>query len=243
MSLSSTSIKRPVLTIVMNLVLVLFGVIGFTFLGIREFPSIDPPIISVRTTYAGANSDVIESQITEPLEKALNSIDGIRNITSSSSQGSSNINVEFNLDKNLEEAANDIRDKVSQAARNLPQDIDAPPVVSKQDADSQPIMIFTMKSNTRSTLGLSEYADNVIVPLFQTIPGVSSLQIYGEKRYAMRLWIDPDKLSAYGLTPLDVRTALARENVELPSGKLTGDNTELGIKTMGNLNSVEGFPG
>jgi hydrophobe/amphiphile efflux-1 (HAE1) family protein len=241
MSLSSTSIKRPVLTIVMNLVLVLFGVIGFTFLGIREFPSIDPPIISVRTSYAGANSDVIESQITEPLEKALNSIDGIRNITSSSSQGSSNINVEFNLDKNLEEAANDIRDKVSQAARSLPQDIDAPPVVSKQDADSQPIMIFTMKSNTRSTLGLSDYADNVIVPRFQTIPGVSSLQIYGEKRYAMRLWIDPDKLSAYGLTPLDVRTALARENVELPSGKLTGDNTELGIKTLGNLNSVEGF--
>ena len=241
MSLSSTSIKRPVLTIVMNLVLVLFGVIGFTFLGVREFPSIDPPIISVRTTYAGANSDVIESQITEPLEKSLNSIDGIRNITSSSSQGSSNINVEFTLDKNLEEAANDVRDKVSQAARNLPQDIDAPPVVSKQDADSQPIMIFTMKSNTRSTLGLSEYADNVIVPRFQTIPGVSSLQIYGEKRYAMRLWIDPDKLSAYGLTPLDVRTALARENVELPSGKLTGDNTELGIKTLGNLNTVEGF--
>ncbi|MEJ7779187.1 MAG: efflux RND transporter permease subunit [Daejeonella sp.] len=241
MSLSSTSIKRPVLTIVMNLVLVLFGIIGFTFLGIREFPSIDPPIISVRTSYSGANSDVIESQITEPLEKALNSIDGIRNITSSSSQGSSSITVEFTLDKNLEEAANDIRDKVSQAARSLPDDIDAPPVVSKQDADSQPIMIFTMQSNTRSALSLSDYADNVIVPRFQTIPGVSSLNIYGEKRYAMRLWIDPNKLSAYGLTPLDVRNALARENVELPSGKLTGDNTELGIKTIGNLSTVEGF--
>ncbi len=241
MSLSSTSIKRPVLTIVMNLVLVLFGIIGFTFLGIREFPSIDPPVISVRTSYSGANSDVIESQITEPLEKALNSIDGIRNITSSSSQGSSNITVEFTLDKNLEEAANDIRDKVSQAARSLPQDIDAPPVVSKQDADSQPIMIFTLQSNTRSALSLSDYADNVIVPRFQTVPGVSSLNIYGEKRYAMRLWIDPNKLSAYGLTPLDVRNALARENVELPSGKLTGDNTELGIKTIGNLNTVEGF--
>lgn len=225
----------------MNLVLVLFGIIGFTFLGIREFPSIDPPVISVRTSYSGANSDVIESQITEPLEKALNSIDGIRNITSSSSQGSSNITVEFTLDKNLEEAANDIRDKVSQAARSLPQDIDAPPVVSKQDADSQPIMIFTLQSNTRSALSLSDYADNVIVPRFQTVPGVSSLNIYGEKRYAMRLWIDPNKLSAYGLTPLDVRNALARENVELPSGKLTGDNTELGIKTIGNLNTVEGF--
>lgn len=241
MSLSSTSIKRPVLTIVMNLVLVLFGIIGFTFLGIREFPSIDPPVISVRTSYSGANPDVIESQITEPLEKALNSIDGIRNITSSSSQGSSNITVEFTLDKNLEEAANDIRDKVSQAARSLPDDIDAPPVVSKQDADSQPIVIFTMKSDTRSALDLSDYADNTIVPRFQTVPGVSSLRIYGEKRYAMRLWIDPNKLSAYGLTPLDIRSALNQQNVELPSGKLTGDNTELGIKTIGNINSVEGF--
>lgn len=241
MSLSSTAIKRPVLTIVMNLVLVLFGVIGFTFLGIREFPSIDPPIISVRTSYAGANSDVIESQITEPLEKAINSIDGIRNITSSSSPGSSNISVEFTLDKNLEEAANDIRDKVSQAAQSLPEDIDSPPVVSKQDADSQPIMIYTMKSDVRSALELSDYADNTIVPRFQTIPGVSSLRIYGEKRYAMRLWIDPNKLSAYGLTPIDIRNALNQQNVELPSGKLTGDNTELGIKTIGNLNTVEGF--
>lgn len=241
MSLSSTSIKRPVLTIVMNLVLVLFGIIGFTFLGIREFPSIDPPIISVRTSYAGANSDVIESQITEPLEKAINSIDGIRNITSQSSQGSSNISVEFTLDKNLEEAANDIRDKVSQAARSLPDDIDSPPVVSKQDADSQPIVIFTMKSDRRSALELSDYADNTIVPRFQTIPGVSSLRIYGEKRFAMRLWIDPNKLSAYGLTPIDIRNALNQQNVELPSGKLTGENTELGIKTIGSLNTVEGF--
>lgn len=241
MSLSSTSIKRPVLTIVMNLVLLLFGIIGFTFLGVREFPSIDPPIISVRTSYSGANSDIIESQITEPLEKAINAIDGIRNITSSSSQGSSNISIEFNLDKNLEEAANDIRDKVSQAVRSLPEDIDSPPVVSKADADSQPIIIFTMQSSIRNALELTDYADNVIMQRLQTIPGVSSIRIYGEKRYAMRLWIDPAKLSAYGLTPLDVREALNRENVELPSGKLTGNNTELGIKTLGNLNTVEQF--
>ena len=200
MSLSSTSIKRPVLTIVMNLVLLLFGIIGFTFLGVREFPSIDPPIISVRTSYSGANSDIIESQITEPLEKAINAIDGIRNITSSSSQGSSNISIEFNLDKNLEEAANDIRDKVSQAVRSLPEDIDSPPVVSKADADSQPIIIFTMQSSIRNALELTDYADNVIMQRLQTIPGVSSIRIYGEKRYAMRLWIDPAKLSAYGLT-------------------------------------------
>ncbi len=241
MSLSTTSIKRPVLTIVMNLVLILFGVIGFTFLGVREFPSIDPPVVSVRTSYSGANSDIIESQITEPLEKAINSIDGIRNISSSSNQGSSNINVEFNLDKNLEEAANDIRDKVSQAARSLPQDIDAPPVVSKADADSQPIMTLTCKSDSRDLLNLSDFAENVIAQRLQTISGVSSVQIYGQKRYAMRLWIDPMKLSSYGLTTADIRNALNRENVELPSGKISGANTELTVKTLGNLSTPDQF--
>jgi len=241
MSLSTLSIKRPVLTIVMNLILILFGIIGYTFLGIREFPSIDPAQISVRTNYAGANADIIESQITEPLEKSINSIDGIRNISSSSNQGSSNITIEFNLGKNLEEAANDVRDKVSQALRSLPQDIDAPPVVSKSDADSEPIITMTMQSATKNVLELSDYAENVISQRLQTIPGVSSVQIWGQKKYAMRLWIDPVKLASYGLTVLDVRTALTTQNVELPSGKLTGANTELAIKTIGNLASEEEF--
>ncbi len=241
MSLSTTSIKRPVLTIVMNLVLILFGVIGYSFLGVREYPSIDPPIVSIRTSYSGANADIIESQITEPLEKALNSIDGIRNISSASNQGSSVINVEFNLDKNLEEAANDIRDKVSQAARNLPQDIDAAPVVSKSDADTQPIEIFTLKSDKRSPLELSDFAENVIAQRFQTISGVSAVQIYGQKRYSMRLWIDPNKLVSYGLTPVDVRNALLAGNVELPSGKIAGANTELTVKTVGNLSTEKEF--
>lgn len=241
MSLSTISIKRPVLTIVMNLMLILFGVIGYTFLGVREFPSIDPPIVSVRTNYAGANPDIIESQITEPLERSINQIDGIRNISSSSSQGSSRINIEFLLSKDLEEAANDVRDKVSQAMRSLPQDIDAPPVVSKADADSEPIIVMTVQSESRSPLDLGEIADNVIAQRLQTLPGVSSVQIWGEKRYAMRLWIDPMRLSAYGLTPLDVRNALNRQNVELPSGKITGENTELAIKTVGNLTTEEEF--
>ncbi|KAA8484671.1 HAE1 family hydrophobic/amphiphilic exporter-1/multidrug efflux pump [Arcticibacter tournemirensis] len=241
MSLSTTSIKRPVLTIVMNLILILFGIIGYTFLGVREYPSIDPAIISVRTSYSGANPDIIESQITEPLEKSINSIDGIRNITSSSNQGSSNISIEFNLEKNLEEAANDVRDKVSQATRSLPQDIDAPPVVSKADADSDPIMTMTVQSNKRDQLALSDYAENVISQRIQTIPGVSSVQIWGQKRYAMRLWIDPMKLASYGLTVSDIRTALTRENVELPSGKVTGANTELSVRTLGNLSSAEQF--
>jgi len=241
MSLSTLSIKRPVLTIVMNLALVLFGIIGYTFLGVREYPSIDPAQISVRTNYAGANADIIESQITEPLEKAINSIDGIRNISSSSNQGSSNISIEFNLNKNLEEAANDVRDKVSQAQRQLPQDIDAPPVVSKADADSEPIISMTIQSATKNVLELSDYAENVVAQRIQTIPGVSSVQIWGQKKFAMRLWIDPVKLASYGLTVLDIRNALATQNVELPSGKLTGSNTELAIKTIGNLANEKEF--
>ncbi|MHA3787701.1 efflux RND transporter permease subunit [Flavobacterium hauense] len=241
MSLSTISIKRPVLTIVMNVAIILFGIIGYTFLGVREFPSIDPAQISVRTSYAGANADIIESQITEPLEKAINSIDGIRNITSSSNQGSSNITIEFELEKNLEEAANDVRDKVSQAVRSLPQDIDAPPVVSKADADSEPIITMTVQSATRDPLELSDYAENVIAERLQTIPGVSSVQIWGQKRYAMRMWLDPVKLNAYGVTVGDVRTALNSQNVELPTGKLTGANTELTIKTLGNLATPEQF--
>jgi hydrophobe/amphiphile efflux-1 (HAE1) family protein len=241
MSLSTLSIKRPVLTIVMNLALILFGIIGYTYLGIREFPSIDPAQISVRTSYAGANADIIESQITEPLEKAINSIDGVRNISSSSAQGSSNITIEFNLNKNLEEAANDVRDKVSQAVRSLPQDIDAPPVVSKADADSEPIITMTVQSDNKNVLELSDYAENVIAERLQTIPGVSSVQIWGQRKYAMRLWIDPVRLASYGVTVSDVREALIKQNVELPSGKLTGANTELTVKTLGNLSTEEQF--
>ena len=241
MSLSTISIKRPVLTIVLNLTIVLFGLIGYSFLGVREFPSIDPAQISVRTDYAGANSDIIESQITEPLEKAINSIDGIKNITSSSVQGTSTITVEFNLNKDLETAANDVRDKVALAARNLPKDIDSPPVVSKADANGDAIISMTIQSDSRSPLELSDYAENVIGQRLETIPGVSGIQIWGQKKYAMRLWIDPIKLSSYGCTVSDVKTALNQQNIELPSGKLTGNNTELTVKTVGNLSTAEEF--
>lgn len=241
MNLSTLSIKRPVLTIVMNVAIILFGIIGYTYLGVREFPSIDPAVVSVSTSYSGANADIVESQITEPLEKSINSIDGIRNLTSSSIQGSSRINIEFNLDKDLEAAANDVRDKVSQAVRSLPDDIDAPPVVSKADADAQRILSMTIQSDTKNILELSDYAENVIAQRLQTIPGVSSVQIWGQRKYAMRLWIDPIKLASYGATVADVRRALLAQNVELPSGKLTGANTELTVKTVGNLSTEEGF--
>ncbi len=229
------------LATVMNIAIVLFGIIGFTFLGIRDYPAIDPPNINVRTSYPGANSDIVESQITEPLEKAINGIAGIKNITSLSSQGTSNINVEFDLSIDLEAAANDVRDKVSQAVRSLPRDLDAPPVVAKADASSDAIISMTVQSNTRNQLEITEYATNVLVERLQTIPGVSSIQIWGEKRYAMRIWFDPARLSAYNLTPGDVEAALARENVELPSGKISGNATELSVRTFGRLTTEEDF--
>lgn len=241
MSLPSLSLKRPVFAIVMNIIIVIFGIVGFNFLGVRDFPAIDPPIVNVRTSYAGANSDIIETQITEPLEKSINGIAGIKNISSSSSQGTSNITVEFELGIDLEAATNDVRDKVSQALRNLPPDIDAPPVVSKEDANSDYILSMTLQSNTRNQLEITEYANNVLLERLQTIPGVSSIRILGEKKYAMRLWMDPARLSAYSLTPSDVQAALARENVELPSGKIAGNATELTVRTFGRLNTEEDF--
>ena len=241
MSISTTSIKRPVLAIVMNLVIVLFGIIGYNFLGIREYPSIDPTVVSVRTSYPGANSDIIESQITEPLEKSINSIDGIRNISSSSNQGSSNITVEFNLGKDIDEAANDVRDKVSQASRNLPTDIDGLPTVTKADANSDNIISMTIQSDKRSVTELSDFAENVIADRIQTIPGVSGVQIQGQRRYAMRVRIDPNRLSSFGLTTQDIIASLNNENVELPSGKLTGATTELTVKTLGKLTTPEEF--
>lgn len=219
----------------------LFGGIGFNFLGVREYPAIDPPIINVRTTYTGANAEVIESQITEPLEKAINGIDGIRTISSASNLGSSQITVEFNLDANLEAAANDVRDKVSQAVRSLPQDIDGLPVVSKQDASSDAIVALTLQSDKLNRLQLSDYAENVIAQRLQTIPGVSTIQIWGQQRYAMRIWLDPQKLAAYGLTPADVSAAINRENVEVPGGKIYGANTELVVRTLGRLKTEADF--
>ncbi|WP_317175068.1 efflux RND transporter permease subunit [Hymenobacter qilianensis] len=240
MSLSSTSINRPVLAIVMSLVIVIFGVIGFRYLSVREYPSVDPPIITVSASYTGASADVMQGQVTEPLEEALNGIAGIKNLTSNSRDGRTQITVEFDLDADLETAANDVRDKVSGAQGRLPRDID-PPVVSKANADSQPIVITYLSSNRRNLLELTDYANNTLKERLQTIPGVSEIRVYGERKYSMRLWLDPVKLSALGVSPVDVQAALSRENVELPSGAVTGQNTQLTLRTMGRLTSVEEF--
>ncbi|MBE0668755.1 MAG: efflux RND transporter permease subunit, partial [Bacteroidales bacterium] len=240
MSLSSISIKRPVLATVMSLVILILGAIGFTYLGIRDYPSVDPPIVTVSTSFPGANSDVIETQITEPIESAINSVQGIRSISSSSSDGSSRITVEFNLEVDMETAVNDVRDKVSGAMRRLPQDVD-PPVVQKADADAQPIFAVTLRSDTRSIIDVSTFAEINFKERMQTIPGVSAVGVWGSKKLAIRMKMDPARLVAYGLTPLDVRSAVTRENIELPSGRIEGDNTELTIRTLGRLRSVDEF--
>ena len=239
-SLSSISIKRPVLAIVMSLAILLFGGIGISLLGVREYPTIDSPVISVSTSYVGANSDVILAQITEPLEEQINGIQGIKSLTSTSADGRSNITVEFEVSADLEAAANDVRDKVSGAQRNLPPDAD-PPVVSKSDADAQYIIGINLKSDQRDLLELSEIADNVFKERLQTIPGVSRVQIWGEKEYAIRLRMDPLKMASYGITPMDVLSKIQTENVELPSGRIEGQTIELSVRTKSRLSSPQEF--
>lgn len=240
MTISELSIRRPVLSTVFVLIIFLLGIIGYFYLGVREYPNIDNPIITVNVTYPGANAEIIESQITEPLEQNINGIPGIRSLTSSSSQGSSRITVEFELNVDLETAANDVRDKVSRAQSYLPRDCD-PPTVAKADADANPIMQITVESSKRSLLQLSEIADLTLKEQLQTVPNVSAVEIWGENRYSMRLWLDPIKMAAYKVTPMDVKSAIDRENVELPSGSIEGDNMELSIRTLGLMETPEEF--
>ena len=240
MNISEQSIRRPVLSTVYIIIILVFGVIGYSALGVREYPSVDNPIISVSCSYPGANADVIENQITEPLEQNINGIPGIRSLSSVSSQGSSRITIEFELSVDLETAANDVRDKVSRAQRFLPRHCD-PPTVSKADADAMPILMVAVQSPKRSLLEISEIADLTIKEQLQTISDVSSVSIWGEKRYSMRLWLDPVKMAGYGITPMDVKSALDKENVELPSGSIEGNTTELTIRTMGLMHTPEEF--
>ena len=240
MNISELSIKRPVLATVFMLVIIIFGMISYYSLGIREYPSVDNPIITVNTSYPGANAEVILNQITEPLEQSINGIAGIRSLSSTSSQGRSWITIEFELSVDLETAANDVRDKVSIAQRLLPRDCD-PPTVSKADADATPILQVSVQSYTRSIMEVSEIADLTVKERLQTIPNVSGVEIWGEKKYSMRLWLDPVKLAGYGVTPMDVKSALDKENVELPSGSIEGNTIELSIRTMGLMQTAHEF--
>ncbi|MEN6457143.1 MAG: efflux RND transporter permease subunit, partial [Prolixibacteraceae bacterium] len=238
MTLSELSIKRPVMATVFAITIVLFGVVGFMTLGIREYPSVDPPVVTVSTSYPGANAEIIESQITEPLEESINSIDGIVTLSSVSSDGRSSITIEFDPGRDLDNAANDVRDKVAGAVSKLPPDTD-PPVVSKADADAQNILTVTIQSDKRSLVELTDIGNNIFKERLQTISGVSSIRIWGERKYAMRIELDPRKLTAYKLTPVDVSNALEEQNVELPAGRLEGEQTEYTIRALGRINTPE----
>ena len=240
MNISELSIRRPVLATVLTIIILIFGIIGYGSLGVREYPSVDNPIISVTCTYAGANAEVIESQITEPLEQNLNGIPGIRSLTSTSQQGQCRITIEFDLSVDLETAANDVRDKVSRAQRYLPRDCD-PPTVSKADADAMPILMVAIHSDNHTLLELSEIADLTVKEQLQTIPDVSNVQIWGEKRYSMRIWLNPDEMASKGITPVDVKNAITNENVELPSGSIEGNTMELTLRTMGQMHTAKEF--
>jgi multidrug efflux pump subunit AcrB len=241
MNISELSLKKPVLAIVMNIMIILFGIVGYTFLAVRDYPSIDPPVITVRTSYTGANADIVENQITEPLEKQINGVPGIKTISSSSAIGTSTITIEFGIGINLEAAASDVRDKVSQAARSLPADLDAPPVITKADANSDFILLLAVQSNSKSLLELSNYAENVLQQRLQTISDVSAINIFGDKMYSMRIWLNPTKMNMYNVSFSDVRSAINNENVDLPPGKIYGNNTEIVIRSMGRLTSEDEF--
>jgi len=240
MSLSSVSINRPILPIVFSIILVIFGIVGFLSLGDREYPNVDPPIVNVTTTYTGANAMIIQAQITEPLEEAISGIEGVRVISSRSTEQASQITVEFFLGEDLDRAANDVRDKVSKAMQYLPKDAD-PPIVEKLDANANVIIFLTLGSKTRGILEVNDIVDRIVKDRLQTIPGIAGVLVFGEKKYAMRLWMDPDKLSAHNLTPLDVEQAILKENVELPSGRIEGNDTELSIRTLGLLTTPDEF--
>ncbi|HVO73456.1 MAG TPA: efflux RND transporter permease subunit [Ignavibacteriaceae bacterium] len=240
MKLSSISIRRPVLATVMSLAIVLFGIISFTQLPVREYPDIDPPVISVVTLYRGASSNVVETEITDVLEEQFATLEGVKTISSSSREGGSVITIEFELSRDVNEAANDVRDKVSRIRGTLPQEIDDP-VISRVDANAQPIVWLALSSQVHSTLELSDFADRVLKERLQRLPGIGSVLIGGERRYAMRVWLDPLRMAAHGLTTQDIENAVRKENAEIPGGRVEGEKREFSVRTRGELNKPEEF--
>ncbi len=240
MKLSELSIRRPVLAVVMSLTITLLGVIAFLRLPVREYPDIEPPVVSVTTLYRGASPSVVETEITNVLEEQFSTIEGVKSLTSSSLEQGSRITIEFELNRDVDVAANDVRDRVSRASGRLPREADDP-VVAKVDVDAQPIIWLAFLSDRHSTLELSEVADRVLKERLQRVPGVGTVFIGGERRYAMRIWLDPQRMMARGLTSQDVERAIRTENIETPAGRIEGTGREFPLRTRGELHSPEEF--
>jgi multidrug efflux pump len=240
MKLSDLSIRRPVLASMVSLALVLFGAIGYTRLAVREFPDVDPPIVSVSTELPGANPQVVESAVTDILEEELSTVEGLRTLTSSSAEGFSNITLEFNLERGVEAAAQDVRDKVARIRGRLPEDV-REPVVAKQEADAQPFFWLALSGENYDLLQLSDIGDRLVKSRLQTLPGVGQARIFGERRFSMRVWLSASELSARGLTVQDVQQAIRSRNVEVPAGRIESDRREFTVRSLGELKTPDEF--
>ena len=234
MFLSDICIRRPVLATVISAILLIFGLFSFIHLPVREFPDVDPPVVNVATNYKGASAEVMESQVTRVIENAVAGISGIKSITSNSREESSRVNIEFDLSRDIDTAAADVRDKVSRATRNLPAESD-PPTIQKADADEAPIMSLSIVSERMNRLEMTDYANRVLINRFSAVNGVASARVWGARNYSMRIWLDKNKLAARELTVKDVENALRRENVELPSGRLESTTREFTVRTESGL--------
>jgi multidrug efflux pump len=240
MKLSDLSIRRPVLASMVSLALVLFGAIGYTRLAVREFPDVDPPIVSVSTELPGANPQVVESAVTDILEEELSTVEGLRTLTSSSAEGFSNITLEFNLERGVDAAAQDVRDKVARVRGRLPEDV-REPVVAKQEADAEPFFWLALSGENYDLLQLSDVGDRLVKSRLQTLPGVGQARIFGERRFSMRVWLSASELSARGLTVQDVQQAIRSRNVEVPAGRIESDRREFTVRSLGELKTPEEF--
>jgi multidrug efflux pump len=240
MKLSDLSIRRPVLASMVSLALILFGAIGYTRLAVREFPDVDPPIVSVSTELPGANPQVVESAVTDILEEELSTVEGLRTLTSSSAEGFSNITLEFNLERGVEAAAQDVRDKVARIRGRLPEDV-REPVVAKQEADAQPFFWLALSGENYDLLQLSDVGDRLVKSRLQTLPGVGQARIFGERRFSMRVWLSASELSARGLTVQDVQQAIRSRNVEVPAGRIESDRREFTVRSLGELKTPDEF--
>ena len=240
MKLSDISIRRPVLASMVSLALVLFGAIGYTRLAVREFPDVDPPIVSVSTELPGANPQVVESAVTDILEEELSTVEGLRTLTSSSAEGFSNITLEFNLERPVEAAAQDVRDKVSRIRGRLPEDV-REPVVAKQEADAQPFFWLALSGANYDLLQLSDIGDRLVKSRLQTLPGVGQARIFGERRFSMRVWLSASELAARGLTVQDVQQAIRSRNVEVPAGRIESERREFTVRSLGELKTPQEF--
>ncbi|MBM3573150.1 MAG: efflux RND transporter permease subunit, partial [Alphaproteobacteria bacterium] len=240
MTLSELSIRRPVLATVMSLAVVLIGLMAYQRLSVREYPKIDEPVVTVQTAYKGASAEIIESQVTQPLEDSLSGIEGIDTMSSISRQETSQITVRFKLARDADGAANDVRDRVARVRNRLPEDIDEP-VISKVEADAQPIIYLAFSSDRHAQLDVTDYADRFVKDRLQTLAGVADVRIFGERRYSMRIWLDRARLAAYRLTPQDVEDALRRQNVEIPAGRIESQAREFTVVAETDLRTPAQF--